>query len=124
VAAFNLLDRQIFGMLIEPIKAEFDVPDTWIGLLTGFTYAVFYSIAGIPIARWADRGVRRSIVALGLLVWSGLTLASGFAQSFLALVVARIGVGVGEAAGTPPSHSTAGESFCSHSDFPGCCLRS
>ncbi len=111
VAAFNLLDRQIFGMLIEPIKAEFDVPDTWIGLLTGFTYAVFYSIAGIPIARWADRGVRRSIVALGLLVWSGLTLASGFAQSFLALVVARIGVGVGEAAGTPPSHSIISDYF-------------
>ena len=111
VAAFNLLDRQIFGMLIEPIKREFGVSDTWIGLLTGLSYAVFYTAAGIPIARWADRGVRRSIVALGLLLWSGLTLASGFVHSFGYLVAARLGVGIGEAAGTPPSHSIISDYF-------------
>ncbi|MEE8166127.1 MAG: MFS transporter, partial [Myxococcota bacterium] len=111
VAAFNLLDRQVIGMLIEPIKQEFDVSDSWIGLLTGFSYAVFYAAAGIPIARWADRGVRRSIVALGLLLWSGLTLASGFVQSFGYLVLARLGVGIGEAAGTPPSHSLISDYF-------------
>jgi MFS family permease len=111
VAAFNLLDRQIFGMLVESIKQEFGVSDTWIGLLTGFSYAVFYTAAGIPVARWADRGVRRSIIALGLLLWSGLTMASGFVTSFGYLVAARIGVGIGEAAGTPPSHSLISDYF-------------
>jgi predicted MFS family arabinose efflux permease len=105
VAVFALIDRQIFGMLLEPIKAEFEVSDTLLGLVTGLSFALFYSVVGIPIARWADRGVRRSIIALGLLIWSALTLASGFAGSFAQLALARIGVGIGEAAGTPPSHA-------------------
>lgn len=105
VAVFALIDRQIFGMLLVPIKAEFEVSDTLLGLVTGLSFALFYSVAGIPIARWADRGVRRSIIALGLLVWSALTLASGLAGSFAQLALARVGVGVGEAAGTPPAHS-------------------
>lgn len=111
VAVFNMLDRQILGMLVVPIKAEFGVSDTAMGLLTGPSFALFYAIAGIPIARWADRGVRRSIIALGLFLWSGLTLASGFVQSFGQLLVARLGVGVGEAAGTPPSHSLISDYF-------------
>jgi predicted MFS family arabinose efflux permease len=105
VAVFALIDRQIVGMLIQPIKQEFGVSDTLLGLLTGPAFAVFYVLAGIPIARWADRGVRRSIIALGLLAWSTLTLASGLVTSFAQLVVARSGVGIGEAAGTPPSHA-------------------
>ena len=111
VAVLNMLDRQILGMLVVPIKAEFGVSDTAIGLLTGPSFALFYALAGIPIARWADRGVRRSIIALGLLVWSGLTLASGSVQSFWQLVVARLGVGIGEAAGTPPSHALISDYF-------------
>lgn len=111
VALLNMLDRQILGMLVVPIKAEFGVSDTAIGLLTGPSFALFYALAGIPIARWADRGVRRSIIALGLLVWSGLTLASGSVQGFGQLVAARLGVGIGEAAGTPPSHSLISDYF-------------
>jgi len=111
VAVFNMLDRQILGMLVVSIKAEFGVSDTAIGFLTGPSFALFYALAGIPIARWADRGVRRSIIALGLFLWSGLTLASGMATSFLQLVVARLGVGVGEAAGTPPSHALISDYF-------------
>jgi len=111
VAVLNMLDRQILGMLVTPIKTEFGVSDTAIGFLTGPSFALFYALAGIPIARWADRGVRRSIISLGLLVWSGLTLASGMAVNFGHLVVARLGVGVGEAAGTPPSHALISDYF-------------
>lgn len=111
VAVLNMLDRQILGMLVVPIKAEFGVSDTAMGFLTGPSFALFYALAGIPIARWADRGVRRSIIALGLFVWSGLTLASGLVQGFGQLVVARLGVGVGEAAGTPPSHALISDYF-------------
>ncbi len=105
VAVLNMLDRQILGMLVVPIKAEFGVSDTAMGFLTGPSFALFYAIAGIPVARWADRGVRRTIIAIGLLLWSGLTLASGAVSSFSQLVLARLGVGIGEAAGTPPSHA-------------------
>ena len=111
VAVLNMLDRQILGMLVVPIKAEFGVSDTAIGFLTGPSFALFYALAGIPIARWADRGVRRSIISLGLLLWSGLTLASGMVGHFGQLVVARLGVGVGEAAGTPPSHALISDYF-------------
>src|SRR5262245_4179183 len=92
-------------MLIEPIKREFSVSDTWLGLASGLSFAIFLAAAGIPIARWADRGVRRSILALGLFAWSALTLASGLAASFAQLVLARLAVGVGEAAGTPTAHA-------------------
>ena len=111
VAVFALVDRQIFGMLIEPIKREFEVSDTWLGLASGMTFAFFYAVAGLPIARWADRGVRRSIIALGLFAWSALTLASGLVSSFAQLVVARLAIGVGEAAGTPPSHALISDYF-------------
>jgi predicted MFS family arabinose efflux permease len=111
VYIFNFIDRQVLSVFIDPIKAEFEVSDTEMGLLVGFAFALFYTFAGIPIARWADRGVRRSIIALGLAVWSGMTVASGLAQSFLQLALARVGVGVGEAAGTPPAHSLISDYF-------------
>jgi predicted MFS family arabinose efflux permease len=81
------------------------------GLLVGFAFALFYTFAGIPIARWADRGNRRTIIAIGLAVWSSMTVASGLARSFLQLALARIGVGVGEAAGSPPAHSLISDYF-------------
>ena len=77
VAVLNMLDRQILGMLVIPIKTEFGVSDTAMGFLTGPSFALFYAVAGIPVARFADRSIRRSIIAAGLLLWSGLTLASG-----------------------------------------------
>jgi MFS family permease len=81
------------------------------GFLSGFAFALFYTFAGIPIARWADSGSRRSIIALGLTVWSAMTAACGLAQSFVQLALARVGVGIGEAAGSPPAHSLISDYF-------------
>ena len=111
VGVFALVDRQIFGMLIEPIKQEFAVSDTWLGLASGLSFALFFAAAGLPIARLADRGSRRSILALGLGAWSLLTLVSGLATSFAQLVVARLAIGVGEAAGTPTAQAIISDYF-------------
>ncbi|MBW2245327.1 MAG: MFS transporter, partial [Deltaproteobacteria bacterium] len=111
VYVFNFIDRTILSILVEDVKRDLGVSDTAMGFLTGIAFALFYTIAGIPIARWADVGVRRSIIALGLLVWSLMTAASGLAQNYGQLVAARIGVGVGEAAGSPPAHSLIADYF-------------
>jgi predicted MFS family arabinose efflux permease len=111
VYVFNFVDRQILSILIDPIKTDLGASDTQMGFLTGFAFAVFYTVAGIPIARWADHGVRRNLIALGLTVWSAMTALSGAAQSYLHLALARIGVGVGEAAGSPPAHSLISDYF-------------
>lgn len=107
----NFVDRQILAILLEDIKADLGVSDTAMGFLSGFAFALFYTVAGIPIARWADRGSRRTIIALGLAVWSAMTALSGLASSFAQLALARVGVGVGEAAGSPPSHSLISDYF-------------
>jgi len=111
VYVVNFIDRQVLAMLLEPIKQDLGVSDTLMGLLSGFAFALFYTFAGIPIARWADTGSRRSIITLGLAVWSVMTAACGLAQNFVQLAVARIGVGIGEAAGTPPAHSLISDYF-------------
>ncbi|MFC7290613.1 spinster family MFS transporter [Hirschia litorea] len=105
VYTFNHVDRQILVTLLEPIKQELNLKDSQLGLLTGLAFAAFYATLGIPVAMWADRGNRRNIIALALAVWSGMTAVSGFAQNFLHLLVARMGVGIGEAGGTPPATS-------------------
>ena len=107
----NFVDRQILSVLLEPIKEELGATDTQMGFLTGFAFALFYTGFGIPIARWADRGTRRSIIAIGLTVWSLMTAACGLVQNFTQLAIARIGVGVGEAAGSPPAHSLISDYF-------------
>lgn len=111
VYTFNFIDRQLLAILQESIKAELSLSDSQLGLLTGFAFAIFYVTAGIPIARWADRSNRRNIVALSLFIWSGMTALSGYVQNFLQLLLARIGVGVGEAGGSPPSHSMISDIF-------------
>ncbi len=111
VYVFNFIDRQVLAILLDPIKRELGVSDTAMGFLSGFAFAFFYTFAGIPIARWADRGSRTSIIAMGVAVWSLLTAASGLARSFVELALARVGVGIGEAAGTPPSHSLISDYF-------------
>lgn len=111
VYAFNFIDRQLLVILQEPIKAELGLSDTQLGLLTGFAFAVFYVVCGIPIARWADKGVRRSIIALALTVWSAMTAVSGLTQNYAQLLLARVGVGVGEAGGSPPAHSMISDIF-------------
>jgi MFS family permease len=105
VYALNFIDRQILVILQESIKVDMDLSDSQLGLLTGFAFAIFYVSVGIPIARWADVGNRRNIVSMAVAVWSGMTALSGFTQNFWQLLLARIGVGVGEAGGSPPSHS-------------------
>ena len=111
VYSFNFIDRQLLAILQESIKAELDLSDSQLGLLTGFAFAAFYVTAGIPIARWADRGNRRDIVALSLFIWSFMTAISGFIQNYVQLLLARIGVGIGEAGGSPPSHSIISDIF-------------
>ncbi len=102
---FSFMDRQILSILLEAIKADLKLSDTQLGLLSGLVFAVFYATLGIPIARLADRSSRRNIIAVSLAVWSVMTAACGLAQNFVQLMLARIGVGVGEAGSGPPSHS-------------------
>jgi predicted MFS family arabinose efflux permease len=111
VYSVNFIDRQLLAILQESIKSELGLSDGQLGLLTGFAFALFYVTAGLPIASWADRGNRRNIVALSLGVWSFMTAVSGFAQNYWQLLLARIGVGVGEAGGSPPSHSIISDIF-------------
>jgi MFS family permease len=111
VYAFNFIDRQLLAILQESIKADLDLSDSQLGILTGFAFAVFYVTAGIPIARWADHGNRRNIVAGSLFIWSFMTAISGMVQTYGQLVLARIGVGIGEAGGSPPSHSIISDIF-------------
>ncbi|GAA0608851.1 MFS transporter [Kutzneria viridogrisea] len=100
----NFFDRAIPAIVVEPLKAEFSLSDAQIGLLsTGFT--VVYALFGLPLGRLADRGSRRMILAVGLVVWSLLTLANGLAGSFLALVLVRLLLGVGEASFAPAANS-------------------
>lgn len=111
VYALNFLDRTIFNVLIEPIKKEFALSDTTMGLLAGFGFVLFYSLLGIPIARVADRLNRRNIVALAFAFWSAMTFLCGMAQSVAALALSRVGVGLGESAGTPASQSLVADLF-------------
>ncbi len=111
VYAFNFIDRQLLAILQEAIKADLGLSDSQLGLLTGFAFALFYVTAGIPIARWADRSNRRNIVAASLAVWSFMTAISGLVQNYAQLLLARVGVGVGEAGGSPPSHSMISDMF-------------
>ena len=111
VYVFNFIDRQILSILIEPIKADLGVSDTAMGFLTGFAFALFYTFAAIPIARLADTRARRTIIAVGLAIWSAMTALSGVVRSFAELALARIGVGIGEAALVGPAHSLLADYF-------------
>lgn len=99
------VDRGIVNILMPSIKATFGVNDMLLGLMSGLVFALFYATLGVPIAMWADRGNRRNIIALAVTVWSAMTAACGLAGSFSQLLAARIGVGIGEAGSSPPSHS-------------------
>lgn len=114
VYIFNFIDRSILGILVEPIKQDLGVSDTMMGFLGGIAFAIFYTVLGIPIARAADKGSRRNVLAICLALWSAATALCGFAQSFIHLLLARIGVAVGEAGGSPPSHSMISDMFPAH----------
>jgi MFS family permease len=101
----NFLDRQILGILLVPIQRELGASDTAMGMLAGLYFALLFTLAGIPIAHWADSGTRRDILALGLAIWSGMTIACSMAAGFTQLALARVGVGLGEATCMPAAHS-------------------
>ncbi len=107
VYIFNFIDRQIVNILAEPISRDLGLSDTQIGLMTGIAFAAFYTFLGLPIARYADRPStnRVGLIAGALVIWSGMTALCGQAQNFVQLLLARIGVGVGEAGCTPAAHS-------------------
>ncbi|WP_324827438.1 spinster family MFS transporter [Qipengyuania zhejiangensis] len=107
VYIFNFIDRQIVNILAEPIAQDLGLSDTQIGLMTGLAFALFYTALGLPIARYSDRPttIRPRLIAVALATWSLMTALCGMAQNFVQLLLARIGVGVGEAGCTPPAHS-------------------
>ncbi len=108
---FNFIDRSILAILTEPIKVSFGVSDTAMGVLGGPAFALFYTALGIPIARLADIGVRRNVLAYSVAIWSFMTAVCGLATNYWQLLAARIGVAVGEAGGSPPSHSMISDLF-------------
>ena len=111
VSMVNIADRLIMSILMEDIKAEFHLSDTQVGLLVGFAVALFYALMSFPIARWADIGNRKNILSLAVILWSGMTALCGAAVGFYSLFFARLGVGVGEAGGSPPTYSLIADYF-------------
>ncbi|MBC7769501.1 MAG: MFS transporter [Phycisphaerales bacterium] len=105
IYTMNFVDRQVVNILAEPIKRELGLLDWQLGAMSGLAFALFYTVLGLPIARLAERGHRPYIIAVALAVWSGFTALCGLAQNFVHLLLARIGVGIGEAGCTPPAHS-------------------
>ena len=111
VYIFSFVDRQVLAYLVGPIKADLGVSDTAMGLLGGTTFAIFYTLFGIPLGRLADTKSRRGIIAVGLFLWSLMTAACGVARSFTHLLIFRVGVGVGEAALSPSAYSLIADYF-------------
>ena len=111
IYASSHIDRQIVSILAESIKQELLLSDTQLGFLIGLSFALFYATLGIPIAILADRYSRRNIIAAAVIIWSGMTALSGLAANFTQLALARIGVGIGEAGSSPPSHSMITDLF-------------
>jgi predicted MFS family arabinose efflux permease len=111
ILTFNYADRFALGVVLENIKTDLALSDSQLGLLTGIAFALFYSVMGIPIARWADRGNRVTIIAVTAAVWSVMVASCGLAANFLQLMLLRIGVGVGEAGCIPPAQSLIADTF-------------
>lgn len=107
----NSMDRAVLNILLESIKQEFGVSDTLLGLLGGITFAAFYSVMGIPIAAIADRTNRVNVLSIAIAAWSIMTALCGMATKFIYLLLARIGTAIGEAGGSPPSHSLMSDYF-------------
>ena len=108
---FNFVDRQVMTILLEPIKAEFGATDTQMGLLSGLAFALFYATLGLPVARLADRWSRTKVLSISMTTWSAVTALCATATGFWHLALLRVGVGIGEAGGTPPSQSLLADYF-------------
>ena len=111
VYGFNFIDRQIVGILAPFIQEDLGLTNTQLGLLIGFAFALFYTVIAIPIAWLADRYSRVNILSIALATWSGFTALTGMANNFLQIGLARMGVGIGEAGGSPPSHSIISDMY-------------
>lgn len=107
----NFIDRQVLNAVTAPLKIEFQLTDTQIGLISGTAFALFYATLGVPIARLADRSSRPKVIAAALALWSAFTALTALVQNFWHLLIARIGVGVGEAGCTPPAHSLISDMY-------------
>jgi MFS family permease len=107
----SFIDRQVLGLLVQPIKSEFGVTDTQVGLLQGFAFALFYTVLSLPMGRIVDRHNRRNLIAAGVFLWSLMTVAGGAALTYAWLFVARMGVGVGEATLSPAAFSIISDDF-------------
>lgn len=107
----SFIDRQILNLLVEPIRHDLDITDTQMSLLMGLSFAIFYTIAGIPLGRVADSKSRRGLIGAGVFVWSLMTAACGLAQQYWHFILFRIGVGAGEAALSPAAYSLMADSF-------------
>ncbi|MEP6341004.1 MFS transporter, partial [Parasphingorhabdus sp.] len=111
VTMLNFLDRQIISILAEPIKRDLGLSDTQLGLMTGLSFALFYTTLAIPVAALADRWNRSRIIAIAIAIWSAMTVLCGLSANFVQLFMARIGVGIGEAGSAPASHSLIADLF-------------
>jgi len=111
VYTFNFLDRQIVSILGKDISAELHLTKTQFGLLGGTAFALFYTVCGIPVAWLCDRGNRIAIMSVACAIWSAFTALCGSAQTFVQIIICRMGVGVGEAGGSPPSYSLLSDYF-------------
>ena len=111
VYVFSFLDRQIFSLIVGPLRRDLHISDTQVSLLQGFSFAVFYTFFGIPIGRLADVYNRRTIIVAGLVLWSALTAGCGLAGTFSRMLLLRMGVGVGEAALSPAAYSLITDYF-------------
>jgi MFS family permease len=111
VLTANYIDQRAIGILVQDIKMELVLSDTQVGLLTGIAFALFYSVMGIPIARWADRGNRVTIIACTAALWSAMVALCGLAANFTQLILCRVGVAIGEAGSLPAGHSLIADTF-------------
>ena len=107
----SFVDRQILNLLVEPIRRDLQISDTEMSLLMGLSFAIFYTVAGIPLGRIADSKSRRGLIAGGVAVWSLMTAFCGLAQQYWHFIIGRIGVGAGEAALSPAAYSLIADSF-------------
>ena len=111
IYAINIADRYVVSTVLEPIRLDLRLTDAGVGFLTGVPLALFYVSFGIPMSWLADRSNRRNILAISLIIWSGFTALCGLSRSYWQLLAGRVGVGVGEAGGTPPSNSIIADYF-------------
>lgn len=111
VTTWNYFDYYVISIVLDPIKKEFQVSDTMLGMLSGFAFATVYAFAALPVARWADRGNRRTIITVTLSAWSLMTALCGLTQSFGQLLLARLGVALAEPGGAPPAQSLTADYF-------------